>query len=174
MCLFPVSVVKLFLGLGLEAFQGRCDWKGCAVAALGGVTYGSTGCADAPLRNMEYLSVSAVTAAGGFALTASHLEKPQVTKGSCPWRSVPRCGSACPLSSPAPWASTRPLDGARKSKAKARRPDSRPDCRLVPDSIVGASLLAINVQTTRSSRQHALSLTSIASRLAPTGDQVQP
>ena len=52
MCLFPVSVVKLFLGLGLEAFQGRCDWKGCAVAALGGVTYGSIGCADAPLRNM--------------------------------------------------------------------------------------------------------------------------
>ena len=31
-----------------------------------------------------YISVSAVTAAGGFAFTASHLEKPQVTKGSCP------------------------------------------------------------------------------------------
>ncbi|SDQ77538.1 hypothetical protein SAMN04490195_1797 [Pseudomonas moorei] len=52
MCLFPVLAVKLFLGLGLEAFQGRCDWMGCAVAALGGVTYGSTGCTDAPLRNM--------------------------------------------------------------------------------------------------------------------------
>ena len=31
-----------------------------------------------------YISVSAVTATGGFAFTASHLEKPQVTKGSCP------------------------------------------------------------------------------------------
>ncbi len=33
---------------------------------------------------LEYISVFAVTAAGGFAFTASHLEKPQVTKGSCP------------------------------------------------------------------------------------------
>ncbi|VVN15353.1 hypothetical protein PS645_04014 [Pseudomonas fluorescens] len=31
-----------------------------------------------------YISVSAVMAAIGFALTASHLEEPQVTKGSCP------------------------------------------------------------------------------------------
>ncbi|EJM87644.1 hypothetical protein PMI33_03018, partial [Pseudomonas sp. GM67] len=31
---------------------------------------------------MVYISVSVVTAAIGFALTASHLEKPQVTKGS--------------------------------------------------------------------------------------------
>ncbi|MOA58980.1 hypothetical protein D3C78_1834900 [compost metagenome] len=38
----------------------------------------------------EYISIPAVTATYGFALTASHLEKPQVTKGSCPWRSVPR------------------------------------------------------------------------------------
>ncbi len=30
------------------------------------------------------ISVSVVMAAGGFAFTASHLEKPQVTKGSCP------------------------------------------------------------------------------------------
>nr|WP_256667148.1 hypothetical protein [Pseudomonas sp. SJZ080] len=36
-----------------------------------------------------YISVAAVTAAIGFALTASHLEEPQVTKGSCPFRSVP-------------------------------------------------------------------------------------
>ena len=72
--------------------------------------------------------------------------------------------------------STRPLEGARKSKAisrsnaKARRPDSRPDCRFVRYPIVGASLLAMDFQATRSSRQGALSLTSIASRLAPTGD----
>ncbi|CAI8916680.1 hypothetical protein EMIT0P44_400015 [Pseudomonas sp. IT-P44] len=52
----------------------------------------------------EYISVSSVTAAMGFALTASHLEEPQVTKGSCPFRSVPRHGSACPRSGPAPWA----------------------------------------------------------------------
>jgi MFS family permease len=38
---------------------------------------------------------------------------------------------------------------------------------------VGASLLAKNVQTTRSSRKGALSLTSIASRLAPTGNRRQ-
>ena len=50
------------------------------------------------------ISVFAVTAAIGFAFTASHLEEPQVTKGSCPFRSVPRCGSACPRSGPAPWA----------------------------------------------------------------------
>ncbi|SDT42805.1 hypothetical protein SAMN04490206_3078 [Pseudomonas umsongensis] len=71
--------------------------------------------------------------------------------------------------------STRPLEGARKSKAKskatakARRPDSRPDGRSVRDPIVGASLLAMDFQAARSSRQGGLSLTSIASRLAPTG-----
>ncbi|CAI8973358.1 hypothetical protein EMIT0P44_640020 [Pseudomonas sp. IT-P44] len=39
---------------------------------------------------MVYISIAAVTATYGFSLTASHLEKPQVTKGSCPFRSVPR------------------------------------------------------------------------------------
>jgi hypothetical protein len=71
---------------------------------------------------MVYISVAEVTAAYGFALTAGHLEqrnaaRPQVTKGSCPFRSVPRLGSACPRSGPAPWASR----GARRSKAKAKR-----------------------------------------------------
>jgi hypothetical protein len=51
-----------------------------------------------------YISIIQVTATYGFALTASHLEEPQVTKGSCPCRSVPRLGSACPRSGPAPWA----------------------------------------------------------------------
>ncbi|CAI8941050.1 hypothetical protein EMIT0P44_40119 [Pseudomonas sp. IT-P44] len=51
-----------------------------------------------------YISIPAVTAANGFALTASHLQKRQVTKRSCPFRSVPRLGSACPRSGPAPWA----------------------------------------------------------------------
>jgi hypothetical protein len=36
------------------------------------------------------ISIIPVTAAYGSALTAGHLEKPQVTKGSCPFRSVPR------------------------------------------------------------------------------------
>jgi len=35
-------------------------------------------------------------AAIGFALTASHLEKRQVTNRSCPFRPVPRLGSAFP------------------------------------------------------------------------------
>ncbi|OXR29534.1 hypothetical protein PSJE_28020 [Pseudomonas jessenii] len=38
---------------------------------------------------------------------------------------------------------------------------------------VGASLLAKNVQTPRSFRQQALSLTSFASKLAPTGDRIR-
>ncbi|CAI8942832.1 Secreted protein [Pseudomonas sp. IT-P253] len=50
------------------------------------------------------ISVFLVMAAYGSALTAGHLEEPQVTKGSCPFRSVPRLGSACPRSGPAPWA----------------------------------------------------------------------
>jgi len=53
---------------------------------------------------MVYISIPAVTAAIGFAFTASHLEKPQVTKGSCPFRTVPRLGSAYPRSGPASWA----------------------------------------------------------------------
>ncbi|WP_150642624.1 hypothetical protein [Pseudomonas fluorescens] len=34
--------------------------------------------------SLMYISVSAVTATYGSALTAGHLEKPQVTKGFCP------------------------------------------------------------------------------------------
>ncbi|VVN75408.1 hypothetical protein PS704_00713 [Pseudomonas fluorescens] len=69
--------------------------------------------------------------------------------------------------------------GRSRSKAKARRPDSRPEvrqdhrgehqCHAPPKSPVGASLLAMDAQTPRLLRPHALSLTSIASRLAPTG-----
>ena len=56
-----------------------------------------------------YISIPAVTAAYGSALTAGYLEKRnaarrQVTKRFCPCRSVPRLGSACPRSGPAPWA----------------------------------------------------------------------
>jgi len=38
----------------------------------------------------EYISVAAVTGTQGSALTAGHLEKPQVTKGSCPFHSASR------------------------------------------------------------------------------------
>jgi hypothetical protein len=38
----------------------------------------------------EYISVSAVTGTQGSALTAGHLERPQVTKGSCPFHSASR------------------------------------------------------------------------------------
>ncbi|WP_338922917.1 hypothetical protein V0M98_12425 [Pseudomonas silesiensis] len=39
---------------------------------------------------------------------------------------------------------------------------------------VGASLLAMNSSAPRSARRNALSLTIIASKLAPTGRRVQP
>ncbi len=59
-----------------------------------------------------------------------------------------------------------------KAKAKARRPAAgRPGYRGCTQFSVGASLLAKNAQTTCSSRHPASSLTSIASRLAPTGNR---
>ncbi|CAI8847174.1 hypothetical protein EMIT0P44_20001 [Pseudomonas sp. IT-P44] len=39
---------------------------------------------------LVYISIGLVMADMGFALTASHLEKRQVTKRFCPFRSVPR------------------------------------------------------------------------------------
>jgi hypothetical protein len=56
---------------------------------------------------LVYISIPAVTASMGFALTASHFEKRnaarrKVTKRSCPFRTVPRLGSAYPRSGPAP------------------------------------------------------------------------
>jgi hypothetical protein len=66
-------------------------------------TYGSPFCRSEHAReelssnagSQVYISIPSATATFGFALTASHLEKrnaarPQVTKGSCPRRSVPR------------------------------------------------------------------------------------
>ncbi|SDT90231.1 hypothetical protein SAMN04490197_0659 [Pseudomonas orientalis] len=53
----------------------------------------------------EYISVSAVTASGGSALTAGHFWRdPKVTKRSSPHHSAPRPGSVCPLSGLNPWA----------------------------------------------------------------------
>ena len=91
----------------------------------------------------------------------------KVTKKALPHHSVPRLGSACPLSGIAPWArregpsmaqrgypgihaglptpqclrSAIVVNGASRSKAKARRPDSRPgSCGRTPFRSVGAKL----------------------------------
>jgi hypothetical protein len=138
---------------------------------------------------MVYISIPAVTAAYGFALTASHLEKRNAARpvGASMLAMVVNddAGSLTPRGALRFFVGTPPgacsllqgtPRGARKSKAKAkaRRPDSRPGCRCVCDPIVGASLLAMDFQAPRSSRRGALSLTSIASRLAPTGDWGYP
>ena len=60
------------------------------------------------------------------------------------------------------------VNGAPKSKAKARRPDSRPDFSEYPQSPVGASLLAMDVNDYASCLDERVVWTSIASRLAPT------
>ena len=60
--------------------------------------------------------------------------------------------------------------GGDYRNSTARRPTGRPVSSSVRIYPVGASLLAMDVQTTRSFRPYALSLTSIASRLAPTVD----
>ena len=58
---------------------------------------------------LEYISIAAVTATYGFALTASPFFKrrnagpAKGTKRLLPHHSVPRCGSACPHSGIAPW-----------------------------------------------------------------------
>ncbi|PMU46893.1 hypothetical protein C1X85_33420 [Pseudomonas sp. GP01-A6] len=71
-----------------------------------------------------YISVAAVTAAYGSALTAGHFwqtpgmpAQPKVTKRSLPHHSVPRPGSACPHSGPVPRAAAtgHPWPGAAKS-----------------------------------------------------------
>ncbi len=71
-----------------------------------------------------YISVAAVTATYGSALTAGHFwqtpgmpAQPKVTKRSLPHHSVPRLGSACPHSGPVPRAAAtgHPWPGAAKS-----------------------------------------------------------
>ncbi|VVO20059.1 hypothetical protein PS720_04147 [Pseudomonas fluorescens] len=85
---------------------------------------------------LGYISVAAVTAAYGSALTAGHFWKdPKVTKRSSPHHSVPRLGSACPHSGFGAWAAAlghpwpsaanpascpRGFTGRRRSKAKAK------------------------------------------------------
>ncbi|AHL35844.1 hypothetical protein CD58_24540 [Pseudomonas brassicacearum] len=59
---------------------------------------------------MVCISISAVTAAYGSALTAGHFwksrepDQPKVTKSALPHHSAPRPGSVCPHSGIAPWA----------------------------------------------------------------------
>ncbi|MCP1517084.1 hypothetical protein J2Y74_001394 [Pseudomonas migulae] len=75
----------------------------------------------------------------------------------------------CPLRR----TSTRPLEGALRSKAQGELTlglMSGENQKRTPIP-VGAGLPAKNVGATRSFRQPALSLTSIASKLAPTGER---
>ncbi|SED34933.1 hypothetical protein SAMN04515675_0805 [Pseudomonas costantinii] len=103
---------------------------------------------------LEYISVAAVTATYGSALTAGHFWKgPKVTKRPSPHHSAPRCGSVCPHAGFGPWAAAmghpwpsaanpascrvthapKPAFGQRgfmgrlRSRSTARRPESRPE-----------------------------------------------
>ncbi len=62
----------------------------CVVSPVGAGLPAMAASGPTNLLLVVYISIPAVTAAYAFALTASHLEEPQVTKGSCPFRSVPR------------------------------------------------------------------------------------
>ena len=68
-----------------------------------------------------YISIPAVTATYGSALTAGHFWKgPKVTKRPSPHHSAPRLGSVCPNAG---------LTGRLEIKSRARRPYSRPVCK---------------------------------------------
>jgi hypothetical protein len=143
-----------------------------------------------------YISIAAVTAAYGFALTATHFcRRPKVSKtlrpsvrplakARCSLAPVllrgpaaighPWPGAASPASMPGcplRRTSIRPSEGAGRSKSKAEGEltlglmsgEKRNQTRFP----VGAGLPAKSVWTTRSFRRPALSLTSIASKLAP-------
>ncbi len=120
------------------------------------------------------ISVAAVTAAGGSALTAGHFWRaPKVTKSALPHHSVPRLGSACLNEGIAPWAAAKghpwpsAANGAPRSTSTARRPNSRPGSPgRTPIRSVGAKL----------ARESGVPVNEdlgcagpFASRLAPTG-----
>ncbi|MCP1455295.1 hypothetical protein J3D49_002849 [Pseudomonas kilonensis] len=94
------------------------------------------------------ISIAAVMAAYGSALTAGHFwksrepDQPKVTKSALPHHSAPRLGSVCPHCA-MPAFGQRGLTGRPRSKAEARRPDSRPGSWWDRVSPVGASLLAM-------------------------------
>ncbi len=72
------------------------------------------------------ISVAAVTAAGGSALTAGHFWRaPKVTKSALPHHSVPRLGSACLNEGIAPWAAAK-----GHPWPSAANPASMPGCPL--------------------------------------------
>jgi hypothetical protein len=149
----------------------------------------------------EYISIPAVTATYGFALTASPFCQtpgvPAQTKGpkkSCPTiRPLAKArGTLTPalLRGPAairhPWpraAIPASMPGCPLCNACVRplgmrqvEQDQKPEqSRARADlALVGASLLAENVWTTHSFRQGASSLTTIAGKPAPTGERVPP
>ncbi len=110
---------------------------------------------------LVYISIAAATATNGFALTASHLEEPQVTKGSCP---TTRC-LAC----------VRPawFNGAPRSKAN-RGGLTADLVEVGAQSPVGASLLAKDVNDNAYCLDARVVWTFFASRLAPTVECVHP
>ncbi len=138
-----------------------------------------------------YISVAAVTAAYGSALTAGHFWKsPKVTKRLSPHHSAPRLGSVCPHSGFGAWAAAmghpwpsaanpascrvthapkpafgqRGFTGRRRSKARAKATRFASWVR----GPVGAGLPAKNVRTPRFVCLPASSLTTIAGKPAPT------
>jgi hypothetical protein len=89
-----------------------------------------------------------------------------------PRHSVPRLGSACHNEGIAPGAATaqrlRSAYGKGAADLKPKQGKARQDQQLREQC--RSSLLAMSSKATHFSRQHALSFTSIASRLAPTVD----
>jgi hypothetical protein len=128
-----------------------------------------------------YISVFLVMAGNGSALTAGYLEKRQVTKrfypltyGASPRLGIPslRYSSGGIASGLLRCTSTRPPDGADQDQKLAGEltlgllsGEERSRCTPPP---VGAGLPAMDDGTPRGVRLPALSLTTIASRLAPT------
>src|SRR5476651_2371898 len=112
--------------------------------------------------------------------------QPKVTKRSSPHHSVPRLGSACRNEGPIPRAAAtaRPWPVAAKSASLPIYPLHRaylwpswltgPADQKQRRSSVGAGLPAKNLRTPRSFRLPTSSLTSFASKLAPTNHSSRP
>jgi hypothetical protein len=136
-----------------------------------------------------YISVSAVTAAYGFAFTATPFcKRPKGTKTLCPSirclalarhavtkallrGRLPRhpCrGSPCATPAFGLW------ERGGRSGAKARATSKANATSEITAPPVGASLLAMDPQASGSSCPNTSSLTTFASKLAPTGECVFP
>ena len=136
-----------------------------------------------------YISVAAVTAAYGSALTAGHFWKsPKVTKRLSPHHSAPRLGSVCPHSGFGAWAAAmghpwpsaanpascrvthapKPAFGQRGFTGRRRSKATRFASWVRFSSSVGAGLPAKNARAPRFAWLPASSLKTIAGKPAPT------